>query len=259
MSAGAQLELHHELAGPPAGPVVVLGPSLGTDLHLFDQQVEVLARDWCVLRFDLPGHGKSPAPTGACTMLELADAVGTLIDRFGVRSYSYAGVSIGGAIGLHLALQDTRLERLVVCASAAQFADPPSWHVRADKVRVEGTGFLRSSRLGTWYTPEFAEREPAQVAALLAMLDQTAPEGYAACCNAIAGHDVRARLAEIRIPTAVIAGEEDPATSVAMCREISDGIPGAAFSVIPHASHLLNVEQPEAVTSLILDHLTTQG
>jgi 3-oxoadipate enol-lactonase len=86
------------------------------------------------------------------------------------------------------------------------------------------------------------------------MLRSTPVEGYAGCCEALRDADVRSRLGGIRAPTLVIAGAEDPAATVDQAEEIRDSIPGARLVVV-EAAHLANIEQPEAVTREILEHL----
>jgi 3-oxoadipate enol-lactonase len=248
--------LHAVEDGPADAPALVLGPSLGTDVGLFDAQVTAFADRHRVIRYDLRGHGRSEVVPGPCTVADLAADVLALLDRLGVERFSYAGVSIGGAIGQQLALTvPERVEKLALIATAAQFADPPSWAVRADQVRAEGTEFLVPSRTGTWFTPEFAEREPAEAQRLLGMLRATPAEGYASCCEAIGAFDVRERLAEIVAPTLVIAGAEDPATTGEMMRELAEGIPGAQFVVVPGAAHLPPATHPDAVDAALREHL----
>jgi 3-oxoadipate enol-lactonase len=245
-------ELHVVEDGPPDAPVVVLGPSLGTDLGLFHAQAHDLADRYRVIRYDLRGHGGSPVVPGPYSVADLADDVVKLLDGLGVDRFAYAGVSLGGAIGLQLAVTvPDRVERLIVMASAARFPDPPSWKARADRVRAEGTDFLVPSRIGAWVTPGFAESHPEETERLLEMLRSTSREGYAACCETIEAFDVRDQLPTITAPTLVIAGADDPATAPDTVRLIADGIPGARFVVVPQASHLVSAEQPAAVTEEI--------
>jgi 3-oxoadipate enol-lactonase len=248
--------LHAVEDGPADAPVLVLGPSLGTDTGLFDAQVTAFADRYRVIRYDLRGHGGSEVVPGPCTVADLAADVLALLDSLDIERFSYAGVSIGGAVGQQLALTvPDRVEKLAVIASAAQFADPPSWAVRAQQVREQGTEFLVPSRTGTWFTPEFAAAEPATAERLLAMLRATPPEGYASCCEAIGAFDVRERLGEISAPTLVVAGAEDPATTGEMMRELAEGIPGAQFVVVPGAAHLPVVTHPDAVDTALREHL----
>jgi 3-oxoadipate enol-lactonase len=236
--------------------VLVLGPSLGTDTGLFDAQVAAFADRLQIVRYDLRGHGASEVVPGPCTMADLAADVLALLDRLGVERFSYAGVSIGGAIGQQLALTvPERLERLAIIASAAQFADPPSWATRAALVRAEGTGAMVGSRKGVWYTEDFASQQPDEVERLLEMLRGTAAEGYAGCCEAIGMFDAREFAASVKAPTIAIAGAEDPATPPTMVRQIADTIPGAEFVTVDGAAHLLNVERPDEFSALLARHL----
>jgi 3-oxoadipate enol-lactonase len=248
--------LHAVLDGPDEAPVLVLGPSLGTDVGLFDAQVAEFAGSHRVIRLDLRGHGRSEVVPGPCTMADLAGDVLALLDSLGVERFSYAGVSIGGAIGLQLALTvPDRLERLAVLASAARFADAESYAVRAQKVRAEGTEFLAPSRTGLWFTADFAERNPAEAERLVAMLRSTPAEGYATCCEAIAEFDVRSRIGEISAPTLMVAGSEDPATTGELMRELAEGISGSQFVVVRGAGHLPNATHPNVVNRALREHL----
>jgi 3-oxoadipate enol-lactonase len=249
-------DLHTVLDGPADAPVLVLGPSLGTTLGLFDAQVAALAETYRIVRFDLPGHGGSPAPAGPYTIAGMASDVLAAMEKHGIGRFHYVGVSIGGAIGLRLALDHgDRLLSLAVCASAARFADPPSWPVRAATVRAEGTEAMVASRAGTWYTQAFALAYPREEARLLDMLRTTTREGYAGCCEAIGTYDVRDRLGEITVPTLAVAGEADPATTPEMMREITDAVGEARLVVVPEAAHLLNAERPEVVNPALAEHL----
>ena len=87
------------------------------------------------------------------------------------------------------------------------------------------------------------------------MLRGTPAEGYVGCCEAIWEMDLSGRLGAIQAPTLVIAGAEDPATPPHHAEFIRDSIPGVQLVVIHQAAHLANVEQPEAVTWAVLDHL----
>ena len=249
----ADTALHHRVDGPDGAPVLVLGPSLGTDLHLFDAQVDALADRYRIVRYDLPGHGGSPVPDGPYTMAGMAGAVVALLDRLGVDRAHHAGVSIGGAIAQQLALDHPdRVRSLTAIASAARFADPESWPQRATTVRHNGTEAMVASRPGTWFVPAFAGTDEAE--RLLAMLRATSAEGYAGCCEAISTFDVRHRLGELGVPVLAIAGAEDPATPPDMVRVIADGAPDGRFETVDDAAHLLNAEKPEQVTALLAEH-----
>lgn len=232
------VELHHRVDGPPGAPVLVLGPSLGTDLHLFDAQVDALADDYRIIRYDLPGHGDSPLTDGPYTVRGLARDVIALADRLGVERFHYAGVSLGGAIGQQLALDHPgRLHTLAVIASAARFAEPSSWPRRAAVVRARGTREMLASRPGTWFTHDFVRTDNREATRLVRMLSSTRSEGYAGCCEAIATFDVRRDLGDITVPTLAIAGADDPATPPEMLKAIANGVQNGRYVVIDNAAH----------------------
>ncbi|WP_043618967.1 bifunctional 3-oxoadipate enol-lactonase/4-carboxymuconolactone decarboxylase PcaDC [Nonomuraea candida] len=240
--------LHYRMDGPGHGEPLVLGPSLGTSLRLWEPQLPALARTFRVLRFDLPGHGESPVHQVG-TVADLAELVLEAAADAGLDDFHYAGVSIGGAIGATLAARRPgRLRSLAMICSSARFGDPGSWHDRAALVRSEGTGPLLEATARRWFAgpPDRA---------LLDDLAAADPAGYAACCDALAGYDLRGELAGITVPTLVVAGRDDPATPPAHARELADGIPGATLVEIPGAAHLAVADQPERVTRALLAHL----
>ncbi|MEV0970689.1 bifunctional 3-oxoadipate enol-lactonase/4-carboxymuconolactone decarboxylase PcaDC [Microtetraspora glauca] len=244
--------LHHRADGPDSAPALLLGPSLGTSLSVWDPQVPALARDHRVLRWDLPGHGGSPSalPEGA-TVADLAALVLDLADSLGVGRFHYAGISLGGAVGAWLALHHPeRVSSLTMVCSSAWFGPPGGWHERAALVRAKGTAVMAETAAQRWFTPAFEGADP-----FLDDLREVAAEGYAACCDALAAYDIRAELGRITAPTLVIGGRDDPATPPAHARELADGIPGATLVEVPGAAHLAGVERPEPVLAALLTHL----
>ncbi|MGW6268820.1 bifunctional 3-oxoadipate enol-lactonase/4-carboxymuconolactone decarboxylase PcaDC [Streptomyces sp. NPDC055060] len=244
---------HHTTEGAPAAPPLLLGSSLGTSTALWDAVAPELATTHRVIRWDLPGHGSSPAGlTGpGATVADLAALVLALADSLGIDRFAYAGVSLGGAIGLHLAAHHPeRVESLAVICSSAHFGDGARWEERAALVRREGLAALADSAPDRWFTPGFT------VPRLVEDHRTTDPEAYAACCDALAAYDIRDALATITAPTLVVAGREDPATPPAHAREIADAVPGACLTELAGASHLAPAERPEAVTAALRTHLT---
>ncbi|WP_433497694.1 3-oxoadipate enol-lactonase [Sphaerimonospora sp. CA-214678] len=257
------VNLHHRSDGPPPegrdlGMPLLLGPSMGTSLAVWDHQVPALSRDRRVIRWDLPGHGGSPAGVvdttpGATTIADLGRLVLALADSLGVDRFDYAGISIGGAVGAWLAVHHPeRVASLAMVCSSARFGEPAAWHERAALVRAEGTAPLVEMSATRWFTPSFSE---SRAEALLDDLRAADPAGYAAGCDMLASYDLRGDLARITVPTLVIAGRDDPATPPAHARELADGIPGASLVEVAHAAHLANVERPEPVLAALLGHL----
>jgi 3-oxoadipate enol-lactonase/4-carboxymuconolactone decarboxylase len=268
MSEGPLFErtvLNHVIDGPMTSRhrPLILGPSIGTSLRVWAPLADKLAADGrTVIRYDLPGHGGTPAgiladtAPGRASVADLARLVLALADRYGIATFDYAGISLGGAVGSWLALHHgSRVAHLAVVCSSARFGEPGGWHDRAALVRGQGTGPLLDVSAARWFTEPFRTRGAPLVADLVDDLRTAEPAGYAACCDALAGFDLRDDLPKIGVPTLVIAGREDPATPPAHSRLLADGIPDAALLEIPHAAHLAPAEQPARVAAALLAHL----
>jgi 3-oxoadipate enol-lactonase / 4-carboxymuconolactone decarboxylase len=243
--------LNHRAEGPDTAPPLFLGPSLGTSYALWDKVAPELSITHRVVRWDLPGHGGSAADLirPGATVADLAGLVLALADSLGVERFAYAGVSLGGAVGLHLALHHPeRVSSLAVICSSAHFNGAKPWEERAELVRREGPAGIARTANSRWFTHGFTVPE------LVADHRNADPEAYAACCDALAAFDLRDRLAEITVPTLLIAGREDPATPPAHLREIADAIPGASLTELAGASHLAPAERPEAVLAALRGH-----
>ena len=259
MTTGSAAELHYLLEGPEAAPVVVLANSLGTTLRMWDEQVSALNNSFRSLRYDHRGHGGSPIPPGPYTIEDLGRDVLALLEQLGIERVSFCGLSLGGMVGMWLASEaPERIDSLVLCCTAPRFA-PDVYDARARTVREHGVAEIADDVLERWFTPAFRASQHDVVEWARRMLLDTPAEGYAGCCEAVRDTDLRSGLGDIRAPTLVIAGADDPAAPPEQAELICDSIPHARLVVIEQAAHLANVEQPKAVTSALLAHLDPGG
>ncbi|ALX66597.1 alpha/beta fold hydrolase [Microbacterium sp. XT11] len=235
--------------GPADAPLVVLGPSLGTSTILWEDVVPLLADDYRVAAWDLPGHGTGPIVRDAFTVADLADAVAAAVPD---GEFLYAGVSLGGATGLELALRHReRLRGLAVLASGAHLGDPDSWSDRAAQARKQSTSSLITASAQRWFAPESIARRADVSGRLLHALQEADDEGYALCCEALAGYDVRASLADITVPVLAAWGAFDAVAPEGHALEIAQGVANGRVAHIDDAGHLPPAEQPEVVAALL--------
>lgn len=230
--------------------VVVLSGSLGSTLAIWEPQLPALAGRFRVLRYDHPGHGHSP-PLAETTVPTLAREVGALLDELGLARVSYCGLSLGGAVGMRLALDEPeRVEKLVLCSTSARFATAGFWQERADTVRRDGVEAVADVVLERWFTPAFRD-----VRRYREMLLSIPSEGYARACEAVRDWDARGDLGGISAPTLAIAGADDPSTPPADLEAIVAEITGAELLVVDGARHLVNVERAGELNEAVLAHL----
>lgn len=250
------IDIHYVIEGD--GPLVIFSHSLGCDLTMWDEQAQALAKSYRVLRFDTRGHGQTSAPAQAYSLEQMADDLHGLLAALEIETGHFVGLSMGGMIGQVFALKyPAMLESLVLCDTTSRFGKDawPVWEERIRTVNAQGMEPLVEATIEAWFTAPFRERRRDVTDKVRAMLRRTPPQGYAGCCHAIPKIDVSDRLAEIRCPALVIVGEQDPRTPVAMARLIHEALPSSALAVLPSASHLSNMEQPEAFNEALLSFL----
>ncbi|MGV9849501.1 bifunctional 3-oxoadipate enol-lactonase/4-carboxymuconolactone decarboxylase PcaDC [Streptomyces sp. NPDC003442] len=257
MSEEDKTTLKYLVNGPEEAPVLVLGSALGTTWHMWDRQIPELSRHWRVLRFDLPGHGGAPAHP-APSVAELAARLLATLDQLGVERFGYAGCSIGGAIGAELALRHPhRVGSLALVSASPRFGTADSFRQRGVVVRTNGLDPIARATPERWFTAGFAAAQPAIVEWAVQMVRTTDPGCYIAACEALAAFDIRAELSRIGVPTLVVAGADDQVTPPADARVLVAGIADARLALVPGASHLTPVEQPMAVTDLLVRHFSS--
>jgi 3-oxoadipate enol-lactonase len=253
---GSAVRLDHRIHGRGGAPAVVLANSLGTRRQLWSRQLPELTERFRVVTYDHPGHGVSGLPGEPCTVEAFAHDLLGLLDELALERVSLCGTSLGGMVGIALALEaPERVERLILSCTSAYLGPPDAWAERARIVRAEGMEAIADTVVVRWFTPELPREQPETVARFRAMLVATPPEGYARCCEALAAWDARERISAISVPTLVVAGAEDPATPVEHAELLASRIPGARLLVLERAAHLANVERADEFTNAVLDHL----
>lgn len=229
-----------------SGTVVLCG-SLGSTSAMWDAQLPALAGRR-VLRVEHPGHAQTPV-SNVTDVRDLAFRVLSAVA--GGESFSFVGLSLGGAVGMQLALDaPERIERLVLASTSARFGEPAQWIARGATVRARGLGSIVDAVIARWFTPGFGDATTFRD-----MFVSTDREGYALCCEALARWDVREELGGIVAPTLVITGAEDPSTPPAEGELITSLVPDARFALIEGAAHLANVERADDFNRLLEEHL----
>lgn len=240
--------------GPGGAPALLLSNSLGTPLEMWDRQAADLCRDFQVVRYDTRGHGGSETSPGPYGLAQLGDDALALLDALDIEQASFCGISMGGITGLWLGIHaGHRLRRLLVSNSAARIGTTQGWLERAGAVAARGSAAMQSlaeSAPARWFTPAFVAAHPDVVASAQQWITRTPPQGYAACCHALASADVRGDLPRIAVPTWLVAGTHDPVTTVADAAFMRDRIPVASLHSL-EASHLSNIEAASGFNTLL--------
>jgi 3-oxoadipate enol-lactonase len=249
------VDLAYSLAGDPHKPMLVMSSALGTTRAMWDPQ-RSLGTDFSLLLYDHRGLGTSPAPRGPYTVDDLGADVIALLDKLGVESVAFCGISLGGMVGLWLAAHHpARIRSLVVMCALSRLQSAERYIERAAGVRANGIEPLAAGIVARWFTTRFGEEHPATLELYIEALSGMTAEGYASCCEAIATCDLRTAIRRIKAPTLLIAGDDDPFVPAASAVMFASSFRDATAAVVSNAGHLVNVEQPEIVNRLMLEHL----
>jgi 3-oxoadipate enol-lactonase/4-carboxymuconolactone decarboxylase len=245
-----------DFGGPEDASLLLLGPSLGTSAAtLWSAVAQKLTGHVRVVGWDLPGHGRG-ARAEPFTMAELAAAVLVLADELNAGTFHYAGDSVGGCVGLQLALDAPgRVKTATLLCTGAVIGTPDGWHERAATVRGQGMRSMLAGSAQRWFGPGFIERQPGISAALLDTLSHTDSESYAQTCEALAGFDVTDRLHEIVLPVLTVAGSDDGPTPPDSLQRIASGVKDGEIVVLDGVAHLAPAEAPDRVAGLIAEHV----
>jgi len=247
--------LHYRFDGPADAPVLVLSNSLGTSLAMWNAQVAALTRSHRLLRYDTRGHGASAVPPGPYTIERLGRDVLALLDALQLPRVRFCGLSLGGMTGMWLGVHaPARVERLVLCNTAAHMAPADLWNTRIAKVRSGGMAAIVDGVLERWFTADFRAQHADRVAPARRMLLETSPDGYIAACEAVRDMDQRDAIAAIDCPTLVVAGSHDLATPPADGRFVAERIRRSRYVELP-AAHLSNIEAEAGFTSAVTGFL----
>jgi 3-oxoadipate enol-lactonase len=225
---------------------VVLCGSLGSSSAMWDEQRPALTGHR-VIAVDHPGHGGEPL----AEIRDMHDLAARTLARVDDETFSVLGLSLGGAVGIQIALDaPERVERLVLASTSVRFGEPEQWNDRAKKVRAEGLESIVDAVLARWFTPSFRA-----VGRFREMFLSTEAEGYARCCEALSVWDAREQVQRVQAPTLVISATDDPTAPPEHGALIAGAVPGANHVVIRHAAHLANVERPDAFNRLLEEFL----
>lgn len=237
-------QINYQTFGDAAKPALIFSNSLGTNFKMWQAQIDFFQQDFFVICYDTRGHGASSAPQGPYSIDQLGQDVVNLLDHLNVEKATFCGISMGGLTGQWLAIhRPERFNQVVVCNTAAKIGQEQAWNDRAALVREQGLQPIASTAASRWFTEPFIQSNATVVNNLQNDLAASSAEGYASCCEALAKADVREQLTDITVPVLVVAGQQDPITTVADAQFMVERIANSQLFEI-NASHISNVELP---------------
>ena len=247
-----------DIAGDATRPALLLAHALGTDLTMWDGQIEPLSQHFRVVRYDSRGHGASVGTERPVSLARLGRDALALMDALEIDTAHFIGVSMGGAVGQWLLINAPhRVDRAVLANTAAKLGTPDGWNARIRTAITGGMTLSADATIERWFSPAFARRDPDRVEAVRDVLLGTDPASYAACCAALRDMDLREALREIDRPVLVVTGTDDPVVGEDDLALLVARIGGAAHVALD-AKHIANIEAEAAFNAVVVDFLTSK-
>jgi 3-oxoadipate enol-lactonase len=232
---------------------------IANDLGMWDGQLPVLERDFRILRYDLRGHGGTPASKGDYSIPLLVSDLRELLDSLKVEKTSLVGLGLGGAIAQAFAIEHPqRVDKLMPCCCRARMVPDFAklWHGLRDTVRKNGLESIVEPTVQRWFSEDFKAAHPEVLDKVRAMIRGTTFEGYMGVTAAFLGLDVEKRLPLISAPTLYVSGEEDKLGGPPdLMKKLSEKVRGARHVAVPGAAHIANIQNPEGFNSVLREFL----
>lgn len=250
--------LNTRLDGPEGAPWLVMSNSLGSNLSMWDGQIDLLTAKYRVLRYDHRGHGASDVPPGPYTFDRLTADVIDLMDHHGIETADFIGLSMGAMTGMGLAIHHApRFGRMVLADGRADAPEmfKAMWDQRIAVVSEYGTEGVADGTLEMWLSADWRAENPEATRAVRDMIAATDPNGYIACCQGLKTLNYLKDLGSVGNPVLYICGANDKGAPPEVMRAMAKATPGAAYVEIPNAGHVPNINRPQAFNAAIADFL----
>jgi 3-oxoadipate enol-lactonase len=255
ITTGDGCRIAYQFDGSADKPVLLLSNSIGTDLSMWDPQIEAFTKHFRVLRYDSRGHGATGVPAGPYSLDRLGRDVIELLDSLQIDRVHFLGLSLGGMVGQWLGIQaPERIDRLILSNTSAYLGPADQFDGRITSVLKVDRSETAEMFLRNWFPSTLLETNGPIIAGIRAVLLATDPQGFAGSYAAVRDMDMRRTIALISSPTLVIAGQYDTVTLPSHSELIAATVPGAKLVVLP-VVHLSNWEAPEDFMSRVLGFL----
>ncbi len=221
------------------GAMLLFIHAAGSNANTWNRQLDHFGGAHSPIAFDFPGHGRSGSTEGSRSIAEYRDFTKAFADTLKLRPFILIGRSMGGAIAMEFSIaHPTQVKALVLVATAAEF--------ELSAERIETWHNVMRGRAQQPFTTEAFSPKTDFAIMREAWMEQVKTDPRVRyfdflACNAF---DITTRLAQIKVPTLIIAGRDDGITPVSKSEELQRGIPGAQLVVIEDAGHTVTSEKP---------------
>jgi 3-oxoadipate enol-lactonase / 4-carboxymuconolactone decarboxylase len=225
------------------------------DMRMWEELVPFLLPYFRVLRYDTRGHGGSADfdKNQAHSIAELGKDIIKLLDKLGIETAYFCGLSMGGLIGQWLGIHHPeKFKKIAISNTAAKIGDDERWNGRIKTIKENGLQSIVDDTMDRWFSADFVSNNPSKIAETKTMFLGNTILGYSHCCEAVRDADFRTSLDKINIETLIITGDEDPVTNIEQAEFLKKNIKNSTLKILP-ARHLAGTELPEKFAKTLID------
>jgi 3-oxoadipate enol-lactonase len=251
---GTNIVYARSTANQPVVGRIALLHSLAMDHTFWNPVIAALPTNVDLIAIDARGHGRSDKPHGPYTVELFADDLAEVCAHAGWSSAVMAGASMGGSVTLAFAARHPQMvDGLALIDTTACYGDGAiiAWQERGQKALDGGMSALTEFQEQRWFSDAFRQASPELVSESVAVFLNNDPAPYMETCRMLGNCDTRAALPTFNFPVAIVVGEEDYATPVAMAEAMHAAIAGSTLDILAKVRHYTPVEAPKDIARAI--------
>jgi 3-oxoadipate enol-lactonase len=265
--------IYYEVAGTGHALTLIHGGLVNRGL--WDDQFDVFAQRYRVVRFDMRGFGDSGLISVEGEKFSFEKDVHDLLQFLGIEKTYILGLSMGGAVAIDFTLRYPEMvDALIPVAMGLSGFEPEGeeekeqhiarWNEVGEAIKEGNIDRAVELELRMWTdgperTPEQVDPVVRQRVRAMTTRNYKRPDGLVDVEPESLKPPAVSRLSEIQVPTLIIVGDEDVRQILQIADVLEKGIAGAKKVVIPGTAHHLNMEKPEEFNSVVLDFLGSLG
>lgn len=248
--------------GTPTGFPLIFIHGFPFNKWMWEKQLHVIKENYRLMAYDVRGHGETQAGTPEFTISQFGDDLIALMDALHIEKAIVAGLSMGGYIALNAVQKHPdRFAGLLLCDTqcGADSAEGKEKRKKTiDFIQRNGLTVYAQESLKNLFAPASLERKMNEVLFIEETILKSKPENICLTLQALADRkDTCSSLKKIKVPVAILVGQEDKVTSPDVAEKMHKSIKGSTIHIIEEAGHLSNLENPEVFNEHVLEFLET--
>lgn len=241
------IAMHCRIDGPSDAPPVVFGHALATDVGMWQPQVDAIGGRCRTIRLDFRGHGQTSGAMDGYDFDTLAEDTAALIAALDLGPVHYVGLSMGGVVGMKLALKYPELVSALVLSNTRSEVDEAFQRncvARIEAAQHGGLASLVEPTMRRWFPEHLATSQADELLQIRAAFVNTSLEAYVAYCADLKRLDITGDLGRLDMPVLLVGGKHDKTTPPDVLGRIHDAINGSQLTIFDDCAHFPNIERP---------------